>query len=71
MEDNQNQQHPKNETSETTDNRDKMKEIPIYEYRGTFWKHPYMIYLILTVILFIVLLLITFLAVNNGLIPKM
>ncbi len=40
------------------------------EHTGSIWKHPYMIYVILTAILFIFLLGISWLALSNGWIPN-
>ncbi len=43
---------------------------PEREHQGPIWKHPYVLYLILTVVLFIGLLLIGWLALNNDWIPS-
>lgn len=40
------------------------------EYGGPLWKHPYMLYVILTLLLFIFLLLMGWMALKNDWIPK-
>ncbi|MGZ3708231.1 MAG: hypothetical protein ACXWPM_05355 [Bdellovibrionota bacterium] len=40
------------------------------EHQGSIWKHPYMIYVLLTVVLFLLLLLAAYLAITNGWIPN-
>lgn len=39
------------------------------EHEGSIWKHPYMIYIVLTAVLFSGLLFIGWLAYENGWIP--
>jgi hypothetical protein len=43
---------------------------PEEEHEGPLWKHPYLIYIALTAALFLFLLLIGWLAWNNGWIPN-
>ena len=43
---------------------------PELEHEGSIWKHPYMLYIVLTVILFILLLVIGWLAYSSGWIPS-
>ncbi len=40
------------------------------EHLGSIWKHPYMIYSVLTVILFLFLIAAGYLALKNGWIPN-
>ncbi len=40
------------------------------EHRGSIWTHPYMVYVILTMILFGFLCAMAFLALKNGLLPN-
>lgn len=47
-----------------------MDQKPEKEWDGPFWKHPYFIYVILTLLLFAVLLGIGWLALENDWIPK-
>jgi hypothetical protein len=43
---------------------------PEREHPGPIWKHPYVLYLLLTVVLFGALLFIGWLALENGWIPS-
>jgi p-aminobenzoyl-glutamate transporter AbgT len=43
---------------------------PEIEHEGTIWKHPYMVYIVLTVVLFIFLLVIAWMAYSGGWIPN-
>jgi hypothetical protein len=43
---------------------------PEREHQGPIWKHPYFLYLLLTVVLFVALLLIGWMALDNGWIPS-
>lgn len=43
---------------------------PEEEHVGSIWKHPYMIYIVLTVVLFILLLVIAWIAYSGGWIPS-
>ena len=40
------------------------------EHRGSLWTHPYMLYVLLTMVLFVVLLILGWLAVSNDWIPN-
>jgi len=40
------------------------------EFEGPIWKHPYMVYIWLTMILFTVLLIVTWIAFSSGMIPN-
>jgi hypothetical protein len=40
------------------------------EHVGSIWKHPYMIYIILTIALFLSLVFVAWLAWTNGWIPN-
>lgn len=39
------------------------------EYSGSIWKHPYVLYIMITVPLFLLLILMAWLAVKNGWLP--
>ena len=43
---------------------------PEQEHVGSIWKHPYMIYVLLTLVLFLGLVLIAYFALRNDLIPQ-
>jgi len=43
---------------------------PEKEHEGSIWKHPYMIYVVLTMALFVVLVIAAWLALSNGWIPQ-
>lgn len=43
---------------------------PEREHEGSIWKHPYMIYILLTAVLFVALVVVAWLALENGWIPK-
>lgn len=43
---------------------------PEREHTGPIWKHPYVLYILLTVVLFLLLLFLTWLAMENGWIPN-
>lgn len=43
---------------------------PEREHVGSIWKHPYMIYIVLTVALALLLVGLTYVASENGLIPS-
>lgn len=43
---------------------------PEREHQGPIWKHPYMLYIVLTVLLFAILLAIGWLALENGWVPS-
>lgn len=43
---------------------------PEEEHTGSIWKHPYMIYVALTLILFVLLVVVGWLAWTNGWIPN-
>jgi len=47
----------------------KMKR-PEPEYQGSIWKHPYMLYILLTLVLFVFLLAASWIAWSQGWIPK-
>ena len=40
------------------------------EHEGSIWKHPYLIYVALTMVLFSFLIIAGYLALNNGWLPK-
>ncbi|MGE0614764.1 MAG: hypothetical protein AB7P04_03915 [Bacteriovoracia bacterium] len=40
------------------------------EHQGSIWTHPYMVYVLLTIVLFSVLLVVGYLALNNDWIPN-
>lgn len=40
------------------------------EHKGSIWKHPYMLYVVLTMVLFTVLVVAAWLALKNGWLPK-
>lgn len=40
------------------------------EFSGPLWKHPYFLYIILTLVLFGLLVLLAWLAVENDWVPK-
>jgi len=40
------------------------------EHEGSLWTHPYAIYIILTVVLFVFLILMGYLALENDWIPR-
>jgi hypothetical protein len=40
------------------------------EHKGSIWKHPYLVYILLTVVLFVGLLVAAWLAQSNDWIPK-
>ncbi len=44
--------------------------VPEREHTGTIWKHPYFIYIYLTVVLFLGLVIIGWLGMENGWIPS-
>jgi hypothetical protein len=43
---------------------------PEQEHEGPLWKHPYLAYILLTLVLFIFLLIIGWLALDQGWIPS-
>ena len=40
------------------------------EHKGSIWKHPYMLYVVLTVVLFVVSVVAARLALKNGWLPN-
>ena len=40
------------------------------EHQGSVWSHPYMLYVVLTAVIFIFLLVMGWLALSNGWIPS-
>jgi hypothetical protein len=47
-----------------------IKNRPEAEHVGSIWKHPYMVYIVLTLILFIFIVVMGYLAISNGWIPS-
>ena len=43
---------------------------PEKEHHGSIWMHPYMLYIVLTIVLFIFLLFMGWVAFTNGWIPN-
>lgn len=43
---------------------------PEPEFRGSIWKHPYTLYVILTMVLFAFLVVVGWLALSNDWLPK-
>jgi hypothetical protein len=54
-----------------TDSNQKMKILKgEEEHQGSIWKHPYMLYVVLTMILFVFLVIAAVLALKNGWLPN-
>lgn len=51
-------------------NGEKTRLAPEPEYRGSVWKHPYMLYVLLTMVLFVFLVVMAWLAISNDWLPK-
>jgi hypothetical protein len=45
-------------------------QSPEREHEGSIWKHPYLVYVVLTVLLFGFLLVAGYVALRSGILPK-
>ena len=57
---------PQNDSKEAA----KAVAVPEREFEGSIWKHPYMVYVWLSVIPFIILLVAGYLAIKGGWLPN-